>query len=86
VDGFATLGVQAILAESFGAIYERNAINAAFPILTYDSIDSLNLKDGDEISVNFKTGEIVKISDGCALNIDAFSDVQLEIYRNDGLF
>ena len=34
VDGFAILGVQAILAESFGAIYERNAINAAFPILT----------------------------------------------------
>ncbi len=86
VDGFATLGVQAILAESFGAIYERNAINAAFPILTYESIDGLNLKDGDEISVNFKTGEIVKLSDGCAVQAEPFSDVQLEIYRNDGLF
>jgi homoaconitate hydratase family protein len=41
VDGFATLGVQAILAESFGAIYERNAINAAFPILTYKSLEAL---------------------------------------------
>jgi len=86
VDGFATLGVQAILAESFGAIYERNAINAAFPILTYESIDALSLKDGDEISVNFKTGEIVKLSDGCAVQAEPFSDVQLEIYRNDGLF
>ncbi|MBU3929049.1 MAG: 3-isopropylmalate dehydratase large subunit, partial [Bacteroidetes bacterium] len=47
VDGFATLGVQAILAESFGAIYERNAINAAFPILTYKSLEALELKDGD---------------------------------------
>ena len=86
VDGFATLGVQAILAESFGAIYERNAINAAFPILTYNSIDALNLKDGDEISVNFKTGELVKLSDGCTLAVEPFSDVQLEIFRNDGLF
>ncbi len=86
VDGFATLGVQAILAESFGAIYERNAINAAFPILTYNSIDALNLKDGDEISVNFKTGELVKLSDGCSMAAEPFSDVQLEIFRNDGLF
>ena len=34
VDCFASLGIQAIIAESFGAIYERNAINAAFPIIT----------------------------------------------------
>jgi 3-isopropylmalate/(R)-2-methylmalate dehydratase large subunit len=32
VDCFKALGVQAIVAESYGAIYERNAINAAFPI------------------------------------------------------
>ena len=34
VDCFASLGIQAIIAESFGAIYERNAINAAFPVIT----------------------------------------------------
>ena len=33
VDCFSSLGIQAIIAESFGAIYERNAINAAFPIM-----------------------------------------------------
>jgi homoaconitate hydratase family protein len=33
VDCFSALGIQAIIAESFGAIYERNAINAAFPII-----------------------------------------------------
>ena len=32
VDCFISLGVQCVLSESFGAIYERNAINAAFPI------------------------------------------------------
>ncbi len=35
VDCFKALGVQAILSQSYGAIYERNSINAAFPIVTY---------------------------------------------------
>ncbi|MDP2722828.1 MAG: aconitase/3-isopropylmalate dehydratase large subunit family protein [Bacteroidales bacterium] len=86
VDGFATLGVQAILAESFGAIYERNAINAAFPILTYKSLDALQLKDGDVISINFKTGEVIKLENQKSQLIEPFAEVQLEIYRNDGLF
>ena len=34
VDCFVSLGIQAIIAESFGVIYERNAINAAFPVIT----------------------------------------------------
>ncbi len=86
VDGFATLGVQAILAESFGAIYERNAINAAFPILTYKSLDALQLKDGDVISINFKSGEVIAKENQKSQLIEPFAEVQLEIYRNDGLF
>jgi len=62
VDGFKTLGVQAIIAESFGAIYERNAINAPFPILTYSSLKSLNIEDGDILKVNFETGDIANKS------------------------
>ena len=46
VDCFKSLGVQAVLAQSFGAIYERNAINSAFPILKYPSIKDLELKTG----------------------------------------
>ena len=86
VDGFKTLGVQVIIAESFGAIYERNAINAAFPILTYDDISDLSLNDGDEIEVNFRTGEIKNLSRDKTSTIEAFSEVQMEIYNNDGLF
>ncbi|PKP33491.1 MAG: homoaconitate hydratase [Bacteroidetes bacterium HGW-Bacteroidetes-16] len=86
VDGFATLGVQAILAESFGAIYERNAINAAFPILTYKSLEALELKDGDVINVNLKTGEAINLKNGKSQHIEPFAEVQLEIYRNGGLF
>jgi homoaconitate hydratase family protein/3-isopropylmalate dehydratase small subunit len=87
VDGFKALGVAAILAESFGAIYERNAINAAFPILTYDQlIQEIDLKDGDEIKVNFETGEVINLTKNKKGNAHPFSEVQMEIYKNGGLF
>jgi len=80
------LGVSAILAESFGAIYERNAINAAMPILTYDSLKKIELENGDIIRVNFETGEIVNKTKGVSETIHPFSEVQMEIYKNGGLF
>lgn len=86
VDCFKSLGVQAILAESFGSIYERNAINAAFPIVTYKSLEGLDLQDGDRIRVDFETGEITSLKNNKTVNGDVFSEVQLEIYQNGGLF
>lgn len=86
VDGFKALGIQAILAESFGAIYERNAINAAFPILTYHSLKEIDLKDGDQIRINFETSQVTNLTNNKSIQINAFSEVQLEIYQNGGLF
>lgn len=86
VDGFESLGISAIIAESFGAIYERNAINAAFPIMTYNNLDGLNLETGDFLRVNFETGLIENITKNTKINANPFSEVQLEIYNNNGLF
>jgi len=85
VDCFTSLGIQAIIAESFGAIYERNAINAAFPILTCKDISELRLNEGDKIKVNVKTGEIVNLSNKMDLKAEPFSDVQYEVYQKGGL-
>ncbi len=86
VDCFISLGIQAIIAESFGAIYERNAINAAFPIMTYQSIDALQLSDGDQILVNFETGIIENRSKNIKVQATPFYDVQMEIYQQGGIF
>jgi len=86
VDCFKSLGVQAVIAESFGAIYERNAINAAFPIMTYADIEDIDLKDGDILRVNFETGEITNLKNNKSITGEKFSEVQLEIYQNGGLF
>ncbi len=86
VDCFISLGIQCVLAESFGSIYERNAINAAFPILTSHRITELKLEDGHELYINFGTGEMRNISRGIPIETDPFSEVQMEIYQKNGLF
>jgi 3-isopropylmalate dehydratase small subunit len=85
VDCFISLGVQAVIARSFGAIYERNAINAAFPVLTYDSFEKIELKDHDVISVNLLTGEVVNERNSLTMKINPFYDAQHEIYKKGGL-
>ena len=86
VDCFKSLGISCIIAESFGAIYERNAINAAFPIFTCTDIPALEVKDGDELEVNIETGLIRDARNKKQIKAVPFSEVQMEIYRNGGLF
>ena len=87
VDCFKALGIPCILAESYGAIYERNAINAAMPILSYDAkmIDEIALKNGDTLRVDFIKGEVTNVSNGKTTAINPFYDVQKEIYLRGGL-
>jgi len=86
VDGFKALGISVIIAESYGAIYERNAINAAMPIMTYDNLSGLNLEDGDILKVDFESGIIENKTKKTKLQANPFSEVQLEIYKTGGLF
>jgi len=87
VDCFKSLGIQCLLAESFGAIYERNAINAAFPILTYkpEVLDKIDLQNGDVIKVDFARGILTNLKNNLSAEIDKFYDVQMEIYQKGGL-
>ncbi|MHC1731498.1 MAG: aconitase/3-isopropylmalate dehydratase large subunit family protein [Bacteroidales bacterium] len=85
VDCFVSLGIQAVIARSFGAIYERNAINAAFPVLTYESFETVDLKDQDIISVNLLNGEVVNERNGMKTSVNPFYDAQYEIYKRGGL-
>lgn len=85
VDCFKALGVGMIIAESFGAIYERNAINTGFPLMAAAEVKRLNLKNGDEIEVDLLSGEIKKPAAGEKIKGLPFSKVQLDIYQRGGL-
>ncbi|MGA1820315.1 MAG: aconitase/3-isopropylmalate dehydratase large subunit family protein [Thermoplasmatota archaeon] len=84
VDCFRSLGISVILAESFGAIYERNAINSGMPIMVFEPLEGC-FSDGDEVEVDVRTGRIRNISKGIDIRGEPFSDVQLEIYKRGGL-
>ena len=87
VDCFKALGVSCIIAESYGAIYERNAINAALPIMTYIAgmIEEMELETGDIIRVDFTTGAFSNLTKGKSTTINKFYDAQLQVYKNGGL-
>ena len=73
------------MAESFGAIYERNAINAALPVLTADQVGNLELSNGDRVYVNLGTGEIRNETRGKTIRAVPLSGIQMDIYRQGGL-
>jgi 3-isopropylmalate dehydratase small subunit len=85
VDCFSSLGIQCIVAESFGSIYERNAINAALPVITCNSLNDLDLKNYDNIEINLKTGKLLNLRNNKTTSASPFSEVQSEIYQNGGL-
>ncbi len=85
VDCFKALGNQCILAKSFGAIYERNAINAGFPIMTFDDLSELKLENRDVICIDMKEGVVTSLKNGKRVTITPFSDVQMKIYQKGDL-
>ncbi len=93
VDCFRSLGIVCLLAESFGAIYWRNAVNSGFPVLACPDLlgagqgNPLSFSSGDTLQVNLETGDLENISRGCGLGTaKPFSNVQKGIYLAGNLF
>jgi len=87
VDCFSALGVQLLIAKSYGAIYKRNAINAGMPILESDVIDDIKFIDSeDEIEVNLETGLIKNLTKKKEFQAISMSNVQMDIYQAGNLF
>jgi len=84
VDCFKSLGIQLILAESFGAIYERNAINAALPIMNIPHLQG-EIATGDEIEVDISTGVVKNLTNGKSIMGTPMSAIQRKIFEKGGL-
>ncbi len=87
VDCFRALGVSVIVAESFGAIYKRNAINSGFPIITFPSLSEqeARFKTGADVEIHLATGKLV-LSGEETFQAEPFSQVQMDIYQAGDLF
>jgi 3-isopropylmalate dehydratase small subunit len=92
VDCFKALGAVALIAESFGAIYKRNAINAGFPIVTCpglsEKIDSSNNpQTGQQVILDLEAGTLMDVqTNELILRVEPFNQVQQDIYQAGNLF
>ena len=87
VDCFRSLGVSLIVGLSFGAIYYRNAVNSAMPIIVAPAIEGIAIETGDQISVDLGSGLVDNITKSYKIEAaHGFSKVQKEIYRAGSIF
>jgi 3-isopropylmalate/(R)-2-methylmalate dehydratase small subunit len=87
VDCFRALGIGAIVAESYGAIYKRNAINSGFPIVVLPDLTQIvgRFHTGDQLEIDFGTGRLV-LNGREVLQAEPFSRVQMDIFQAGDLF
>ncbi|MHA2345082.1 MAG: LeuD/DmdB family oxidoreductase small subunit [Candidatus Hodarchaeales archaeon] len=87
VDCFRSLGVIAIIGESFGAIYKRNAINSGLPLIIAPKIMEAEIKTGDELNIDLTSGKISNnITKKLIQSVKPLSNVQIDIYQAGNLF
>jgi len=87
VDCFRALGIGAIVAESYGAIYKRNAINSGFPIVSLPGLTRIGeqFKGGDLLEVDLANGRLV-LNGQTTFQAEPLSQVQMDIYQAGDLF
>ncbi|XOB63686.1 3-isopropylmalate dehydratase small subunit [Campylobacterota bacterium DY0563] len=77
------VGVGVILAESFGRIFYRNAINLGLPVVICPNISSL-VNDGQKLNVDLENG-VVSNENGRIAQIEPFGQYVLNILENGGI-
>ena len=79
-----TSGISVVIAKSFARIFYRNAINIGFPILECpEAVDGISA--GDQVTVDFQTGEIVNQSTGKRFQAAPFPEFVNGIISSGGL-
>lgn len=78
-------GISCVIAETFARIFYRNAINIGLPIIECPEAAS-RIKAGDEVEVDFDTGNITNHTTGECFTGQAFPPFMQEIISAGGLF
>jgi 3-isopropylmalate/(R)-2-methylmalate dehydratase small subunit len=84
LENLRLLGVAAILAESFGRIYFRNAVATAFPHFVCPGIHAA-CEEGDIVEVEIDTARVSIPTRGLVLQGSPYAPEMLHILRKGGL-
>jgi len=77
-------GISCVIAASFARIFYRNAINIGLPIMECPEAAKA-ISDGNKVSVNFNTGEIINETTGEKFQAEPFPEFIKEIINAGGL-
>ena len=77
-------GVSCVIAKTFARIFYRNAINIGLAILECEEAAD-NIREGDEVSIDFDTGIITDITTGRTFQAEPFPDFIKDIISKGGL-
>jgi 3-isopropylmalate/(R)-2-methylmalate dehydratase small subunit len=78
------VGVGAILADSFGRIFYRNAINLGIPLLVCPRIHD-RVKKGDVLKIDLATGLVTNETSGATAQAQPLSDYVMTILESGGI-
>lgn len=78
------VGVGALIADSYGRIFYRNAINLGIPVIVCPNLRQ-HVSRGDTLSVDIATGKIVNLSTGQEFLAEPFSEYTMSILNNGGI-
>ncbi len=79
-----TAGISCVIAASFARIFYRNAINIGLAILECPEA-AADIKDGDQVAVDFDTGLITNITTGKTYQAEPFPPFIQNIIQKGGL-
>ena len=77
-------GVSCVIAPTFARIFYRNAFNTGLPILESDEA-SEKIDSGDDVTVDFETGEIHNITKNETYHAEPFPKFMTELIKKGGL-
>ena len=77
------LGIEAIIARSFGGIFFRNAFNIALPLFTVKSIQGISA--GDQLTIDIETSQILNQNTGQEVIAETLPAHLVSIVRSGGL-
>ena len=77
-------GISCVIAETFARIFYRNAINIGLPIIECPEA-AKDIRDGDEVEVDFDSGIIYNRTSGKQYQGQAFPEFMQKIIKAEGL-
>ena len=77
-------GISAVIAESLGEWFLRNAILVGLPVVAYPDIKK-KIKEGDELELEYRAGRLTNFTTGEVINFKPLPDFLLKIVESGGL-